>query len=153
MNPKQLEQFLLLEQSGELSPRQRRALDAGLAAAHAARRFRDQLRTLAAAVPAPAAGPAPGAAVRIAARLQAPPVSAFRPAWKPALAAAAALALFIGVRAFRPAPVSIPAAETAAVATAAEEEEWTDPLDADFTELESLLAAISSNDAFEITEL
>ena len=155
MNPKQLERLLLLEQSGELSPRQRRDLDAELAASPAARRFRDQLRALAAAAPAPAAGPAPDAVARIAARLQAKPKSvfAFQPAWKPALAAAAALALFVGVRSFqRPASTSAPA-ETAAIATAAEEEDWTDPLDAEFTELESLLAAMSTDAAFEITEL
>ena len=154
MNPKQLEQLLLLESSGELSPAQRRALDAELAANPAACRFRDQLRALAGAVPPPAAGPAPDAAARIAARLRHDRQSflVFRPVWKPALAAAAALALFVGVRTFRPAPAAAPA-ETAAVATAAEEADWTDPLDADFTELESLLAAMSTDAAFEITEL
>ena len=155
MNPKQLEQLLLLEFSGELSPAQRRALDAELAANPAARRFRDQLRALAGAVPPPTADPAPDAAARIAARLQAKskPIFIFQPAWKPALAAAAALALFVGVRSFqRPATVPAPA-ETAAVATAAEEVDWTDPLDAEFTELESLLAAMATDAAFEITEL
>ena len=155
MNPKQLEQLLLLETSGELSPSQRRALDAELAANPAARRFRDQLRALAGAALAPAAGPAHDTAARIAARLQAKPkpAFAFQPAWKPALAAAAALALFVGVRSFqRPASAPVPA-ETAAVAAAAEEEDWTDPLDADFTELESLLAAMTEDNAFEITEL
>lgn len=157
MNPKQLEQLLLLEQSGELTPAQRRALDTELAANPAARRFRDQLRALAAAVTAPAAGPAPDAAARIAARLQAKPkrIFTFQPAWKPALAAAAALALFVGVRTFqsgRPGPAAD--STTAAVAAAtAEEEDWTDPLDAEFTELESLLLAISSDDSLEITEL
>ena len=149
MNPQQLEQLLLLESSGELSPSQRRALDAELAAAPEARRFRDQLRALSAAVPPPAAPPAPDAAARIAARL-APQPQTF--AWKPLLATAAALALLLGVYTFRPGPASAPV-ETAAVAAAAEEEDWTDPLDAEFTELESLLAAISTDDEFEITEL
>ena len=154
MNPNQLERLLLLEQSGELTAKQRRALEAELAASSAARRFRDQLRALAGAVPPPAAGPAPDAAARIAARLRHDRQSflVFRPVWKPALAAAAALALFVGVRTFRPAPAAAPA-ETAAVATAAEEADWTDPLDADFTELESLLAAMATDAAFEITEL
>ena len=155
MNPHELERLLLLESSGELTPRQRRALDAALAAAPEARRFGDQLRARAGAVPPPAADPAPGAAARIAARLQAKPKSAFafQPAWKPALAAAAALALFVGVRSFqRPAAAPAPAA-TAAVAAAAEEADWSDPLDADFTELESLLAAMTTDAAFEITEL
>ena len=149
MNPQQLEQLLLLEASGELAPAQRRALDAELAAAPEARRFRDQLRALADAVPPPAAGPAPDAAARIAARLAPRPRMVV---WKPLLATAAALALLLGVYTFRPGPASAPV-ETAAVAAAAEEEEWTDPLDAEFTELESLLLAISSDDSLEITEL
>ena len=155
MNPHRLEQLLLLEQSGELSPRRRRALDARLAASAEARQLRAELRALAAAAPPPAASPAPDAAARIAARLArspAPP-SAFAPAWKSALAAAAALALLLGVRAFRPAPATPPAAVTAAASSAAEDEDWTDPLDADFTELESLLLAISTDASFEITEL
>ncbi len=151
MNAKELEQLLLLEQSGELSPAQRRRLDAALAASPEARRLRDRLHRISAAIPAPAARPAPDAAARIAARLRQDqaPARAFRPAWKPALAAAAALALLVGVRTFHaPAPVSSESA-----AAAAEEEDWTDPLDAEFTELENLLLAISSGDSLEITEL
>jgi len=150
MNANELEQLLLLEQSGELSPAQRRRLDAALAASPEARRLRDRLRRISAAIPAPAARPAPDAAARIAARLRKDqaPARAFRPAWKPALAAAA-LALLVGVRTFHaPAPVSSESA-----AAAAEEEDWTDPLDAEFTELENLLLAISSGDSIEITEL
>ena len=154
MNPHELERLLLLEQSGELAPRQRRALAAKLAASETARRFRDQLRKLAAAVPPPAAQPAPDAAARIAAHLRPPRPAAwiFRPVWKPALAAAAALALFLGVRAFRPAPVAAPI-ETAANAIASADEDWTDPLDAEFTELENLLLAISTDDSLDVTEL
>ena len=154
MNPHELERLLLLEQSGELAPRQRRALDAELAASETARRLRNQLRVLATAAPEPAAAPAPDAAARIAARLHPPRPAAwvFRPVWKPALAAAAALALFLGVRAFRPAPVAAPI-ETAANATANVDEDWTDPLDAEFTELENLLLAISTDDSLDVTEL
>ena len=148
MNPQHLEQLLLLEASGELSPSQRRALDAELAASPEARRFRDQLRALAAIAPAPAAGPAPDAAARIAARLAPRPRMVV---WKPLLATAAALALLLSVYTLRPDPASAPI-ETAAVETAADEE-WTDPLDADFTELESLLAAMATDASFEITEL
>ena len=150
MNPAQLEQLLLLEQSGELSPAQQRQLDAELAASPEARQSRAQLRGLADALPAPAAQPAPEAAARIAARLAQAPKPAFAPAWKSALAAAAALALLLGVYTLRPGPAPV---ETAAVAAATEEEEWTDPLEAEFTELESLLLAISTDDALEITEL
>ena len=155
MNPNQLEQLLLLEQSGELSAKQRHTLDAELAASAEARRLRAELRDLAAAVPPPPAGPV-AAAARIDARLRRTPQSAaaFRPAWKSALAAAAALALLFGVRAFRSPAPAVPADPVlAAAASAAEEAVWTDPLDADFTELENLLLAISSDDSSEITEL
>ena len=153
MNAAKLEQLLLLEQSGELAPKQRRALDAELAASAEARRLRAELRGLAAAVPPPPAGPV-AAAARIDARLRRTPKSAaaFRLAWKSALAAAAALALLFGVRAFHAGKASV-SPEPARAAATAEEDEWTDPLDAEFTELENLLLAISSDDSSEITEL
>ena len=154
MNAKQLEQLLLLEQSGELSPKQRRRLDAELAASAEARQLRDQLRGLAAAIPAArrAARPrcrrahrrAPAtsrqARDRLPARLEARPRRRRRPrppSRRPHLPG-------------RPPPVPT---EPAVASAAAEEEEWTDPLDAEFTELESLLVAISSDDSLEITEL
>ena len=152
MNTQKLEQLLLLEQSGELSPKQRRQLDAELAVSAEARQSRNELRGLAVAIPPPAAQAAPDAARRIAARLHpAPkPAFAFLPAWKPALAAAAALALLLGVRTFR----SNPAPADPVVASApAQEEEWTDPLETEFTELESLLTAISADDSLETMEL
>ena len=150
MNASQLEQLLLLEQSGELTEKQRRALAAELGANPAARQLRAELQRLATALPPGGAAPAPGAAARIAARL-----AGARPrmaVWRPALAAAAALALLLGVRTYhgRPGPA---AAGAAAIVAAAAEEDWTDPLDADFTELESLLAAMATDAAFEITEL
>lgn len=154
MNPTQLEQLLLLEQTGELTPPQRRQLDVELAASAEARRLRTELRGLAAAVPA-AVAPAPEAAARIDARLSqtTKPAGAFLPAWKPALAAAAALALLLGVRAYRPATPAAPA-ETAAVSAAVEEEEeWSDPLDAEFTELESLIDTLASEDSLEFTDI
>jgi anti-sigma factor RsiW len=152
MNPSQLEQLLLLEQSGELSPAQQRQLDAELAASPAARQARAQLRGLANAIPVPAARPAPAAAARIAARLAQAPKPAFAPAWKSALAAAAALALLLGVRSFQ-GPRSTPADSPATEIAAAEDLEWTDPLDAEFSELESLLLAIATEESLEITEL
>lgn len=154
MKPKQLEQLLLLEQSGELTDKQRRELEARLAASADARRLREELRRFAAALPVPAVQPAPGAAARIATRLRQPAKPSFTllPAWKPALAAAAALGLLLGVRTFRPDPN--PGADDSAVASApAQEEEWFDPLEAEFNELESLIAAISSDGTLEITEL
>ncbi len=152
MNATQLAQLLLLEQSGELAPKQRRELDAELAASAETRRLRAELRSLAAAIPPPATQLAPDAAARIAARLDqaSRPATAFQPMWKPVLAAAAALALLLGVRTYQAhkAPV---APETTVASVVAEE--WTDPLEAEFTELESLIAALAADDAFEITEL
>ena len=154
MNPTELERLLLLEQTGELSAPQRRQLDAELAASAEARRLRAGLRGLAAAIPEPAFSPAPDAARRIAARLGRPKPAAglFHPVWRPALAAAAALALLVGLYAFRTSPAPV---QTAAVEIPAdvEEYEWTDPLDAEFAELETLLLAISTDDAADVTEL
>ena len=154
MNPMQLERLLLLEQSGELAPKQRRELEAELAGSAEARQQRDDLRRLAAALPAPAAQPVPGTATKIAARLRQPARPAFNllPAWKPALAAAAALALILGVRAYRAAPGTAEPAPAVAAAAAAEEE-WTDPLETEFIALEELLAALDETDSFAITEL
>lgn len=158
MNSSSLERLLLLEQSRELSPAQRKQLDATLAASAQARALRDQLRLIASSLPPPDARPTPGASQRIAARLRhTPSSSAFRPAWKSTLAAAAALALLLGVRAFRPAPSATPQPLAATTATttadAPADEEWTDPLDSEFAELESLLLAISTDDSLETTEL
>ena len=152
MNPSQLEQLLLLEQSGELAPKQRRALDAELAASAEARHLRAALRGLANAIPPPPGQPSsPAAAAQIASRLAQPLKRSFAPAAKSALAAAAALALLLGVRAYLPNPAnpSSPPAQTAA----ALDDEWTDPYDADFAELESLLASISTDDALDVTDL
>ena len=160
MNPAHLEQLLLLDQSGELTAQQRRALDAELAAHPDARRLRDALRGLAKAIPPAPTGPAPDAAKNIAARLdreQARP--AHRPRWAPALAAAAVLALLLGLPLFRgtPAPSShspvLAMADLAETAESAESaDDWTDPLESDFAELENLLLAISDN-PFEYTDL
>ena len=158
MTPAQLEPLLLLEQSGELTDTQRRTLDAALAADPAARRLRDELRGLARALP-PAPDPAPRAAAQIAARLQRNRKSllAFRPAWKPALAAAAALALLLGVQLFRPgspsADTDLARSETTATAENTPADDWTDPLADDFTELENLLTALSAEDPFGFAEL
>ena len=153
MNTQKLEQLLLLEQSGELAPKQRRQLDAELAASAKARQLREDLLQLSAAIPPVAAQPSPDAASRIDARLRktGKPAFSFLPAWKPALAAAAALALLLGVRTYQ-AKIHVSPTPVLASATA-EEDEWTDPLKAEFTELESLIATISSDDSLEITEI
>jgi hypothetical protein len=121
MNPAQLEQLLLLEQSGELSAKQRRVLAAELAASKmpaapapdSAPRRRP---------PARPAAPAPDAAARIAARLAPPrpPAANFQPLWKPLLAAAAALALLLGIQAYRGGQPVVSPAPALAHAEAAE---------------------------------
>ena len=153
MNPKQLEQLLLLEQSGELSPKQRRTLDAELAAHSSAYPLRKELRNLTASIPSPTAIPSTLSTSAIHARLsqssKAP--SGFRPAWKPALAAVAALSLLLGIHTYH---AKTPISSTPTVASmTTEEEEWTDPLDSEFTELESLIATISTDNTYEITEI
>ena len=152
MNPT-LEQLLLLEQSGELSPDQQRQLDTELAASPEARQQQATLRALAGAIPPVDAEPAADAAARIAARLQAAPApsprSLFRPVWKPALAAAAALALLLGIRAFRPDT----APEIGVAEITVEEELWADPFEADFAELDSLIADAESDDLEEFMAL
>ena len=154
MDANELERLLLLEQSGELSPPQRRRLDAELSASAEARQARGRLRGLAAALPAPAGEPAPDAARRIAARLRPAPAAAAPgwSAWKPAFAAAATLALLLGALVFRPAAPN-PAGEPARAAAEAADEDWSDPLDAEFAELENLLLSISADDALDVTEL
>jgi len=143
-----LEQLLLLEQSGELTPEQQCRLDTELAASPEAHQQRETLRALAGAIPPVAAEPAPDAAARIIARLQTAPAPAhrslFRPVWKPALAAAAALALLFGIRATRPTA----APETGVAMVIVEEgndEFWADPFEADFAELDSLIAEAESD--------
>ena len=153
MNAKQLERLLLLEQSGELSAARRRELDAALAASPEARQRRCELRDLAAAVRSAAAQPAPGSTARIAARLREPerPAFVFLPAWKPALAAVAALALLVGVRSYRgnhAAPELVPVVASAA----AEENEWSDPFDEELSNLENQILAISDS-PYDIIEL
>lgn len=154
MNSNHLEQLLLLEQSGELTATQRRALDAELAANPDARRLRAELRGLARTLP-PAPGPSPDATARIAARLET--ASRPRPAWKPAFAAAAALALLLGVQLFRPgspsADTELARSDTPATVENAPADDWTDPLADEFTELENLLTALSAEDPFGFAEL
>ncbi len=152
MNQTHVERWLLLEQTGELSARQRRQLAAALAASSVARRGRAELCGLAAAIPPVTAQPAADAVPRIAARLRArqKPSLTFPPAWKPALAAVAALALLVGLRVFRYQPGGYGGSAVAAVA---EEEDWTDPLEAEFAELENLISGFDSDEPFGITEL
>lgn len=156
MTPRPLDHLLLLEQSGELSDRQRRVLDTELAQSPAARELHRELCGLAAALPEPTAAPSPAAAAAIAARLAQtlPSAPRFRRPAQTILAAAAALALFAGVQSYRahrsPAAAATQLARIDTEATA--DRAWTDPLENDFAELESLLLAISEN-PFDLADL
>jgi len=153
MKAQQIEQLLLLEQSGELSPKQQQQLEAELSTSEEARQLQKELRGLAAAIPPVEAQPAPDAAARITARLQQPaqPAPVLHPIWKPALTIAAALAILLGVRTWRaPDTTSI---KTAQIELTEEEEAWLSPFEADFVEIESLLAAIDSDDSMNMTDL
>lgn len=155
MKTNMLKRLLLLEQSGELTPKQRRQLDEELQNNEFAPARQAELRTLADAIPPAEIQASPDAAARIAARLAENPAPArrnlFRPVWKPALATAAALALLFGVRSYlRPdtAPV-----ETAQFELTDDEEAWVTVYDEDFAELDSLLAEAEAATTYEFTEL
>lgn len=154
MNPKDLEQLLLLEQSGELTPQQQRRLEAELAAAPAARQLRRELQGMARAIPEPPAGPAPDATEKILARL-----AANRPApahnWFPTVAAAAALALLLGSYALHSSR-SLDAGTGRAQATQSamlDADEWTDPLEQEFADLENLFRVMAEQPLFDLVDL
>ena len=157
MTPQQIEKLLLLEQTGELSSKQRQRLQEALATSAAARQQREQWQKMAALLPPPAwqLAPAPEAAARIAARLQATEAAtapirrpyALHPAW-----AAAAILILLAISAALLRPTA-PAPLTATAEIEADEwDAWDDPLEADFAALEDLLADIAS-EPFELADL
>jgi len=142
MKTRTLEKLLLLEQSGELTPRQRRAL----ARAADAEPKRRELNALREAVRSPDVEPDPWAAAKIAARLHEERRPVLIRACKPALALAACLALVVGIWNFRqtsPAPVVIAMTEMGV---------WNAQFEEDLVELESLILAISG-DPLDIMEM
>lgn len=157
MTPRELERLLLLEQSGELSEKQRGRLEAECAANAGAQHRRAELCRLAAALPPVSAEPSPATVEKIFARLAPPhaPATAFLPQWKPALAAAAALALLLGIHAFRKAAEVSPLPAPGYAALGEEEEDdWIDPLEEEFAELEQLILVLSEDeDLFDWMEL
>ena len=139
-----LEKRLLLEQSGELSPRQRRQLDA----CPEAQAKRDELRLLRAATPVSDVEPDPWAATKIAARLRPERASLFEFSrlWKPVLLTAACLMLVVNTFDFKqtsPTPV---------VEMTTEMDVWNDQFEEDLVELESLILAMSG-DSLNIVEM
>jgi hypothetical protein len=151
MKTNRLEKQLLLEQSGELSPRQLRRLRRILAASGEARALRSELGLLKGSVLLPELEPYPWIVTRIAARLrtEARPGLAFSRVWKPALALAAGLAVVTGILNFHDAQFS---SAPVAVVAAAGVDVWDDPFEEDLNRLENLIVA-ASGDSLDIMEM
>ena len=147
MKTEKLEKLLLLEQSGELSVRQRKQLEACPEAVVK----RKEIKALCTAVCPSGAEASPWGAVRIDARLRAERRSLLLPArvWKPVLALAACLTLLVSIWNFGPESSSAPPVTVQAVKSA---DVWNVRFEEDLAELESLIVAISG-DPLSITEM
>jgi hypothetical protein len=144
MKMKKIEQWLLLESSGELSPRQLRRLGRELAVSEDARILRQELGQLKGSILPPVIEPSPWTVARIAARLreECRPVLAVTRILKPAFALAVCLALVVGILNFHGKQNS---SSLATVVAAAGVDVWSDPLEEDLSRLESQIAAISGD--------
>ena len=146
MNTQKLEKWILLEQTGELSPRKQKILSACPQAAQK----RAELNALQAAASSGKQEPSPWATARINARLRTEKRLLLLPVrvWQPILALAACLMIFVTQIEFTP--------ETSAVATASVEvgvaDVWNVQFEEDLAELESLILAIS-DDPLDIMEM
>ena len=145
MKTVKLEKWLLLEQSGELSPRQLRRLGRELSASEQARIFRKELGRLRGSIIIPDAEPSPWTIGRIAARLREEhrPTAGFYKVLKPALALSVCLAVVNGIVNFH--GKQTPSTSTAVVMAAAEVDVWNDPFEEDLSKLENLIVAMSGN--------
>lgn len=146
MKTDKLEKWILLDQTGELSVRNKRRLDRELEASSEARRLRDDLNRLTSAVPPADAEPGPWAAQQIHARLSSEPEPLLGFSWKPVLPLAAGLvvaAVFWTAR--FDSNTSSAIASSAPTEAEIEEIVWEDPLAEDLEELETLILAISES--------
>jgi len=145
MKAKTVEKLLLLEQTGELSKRQKVRLDA----APGVQEKRDELNALCAAVSVVTEDPSPWTVSKIDARLRKErrPILLPTRVWKPILALAACLTLVVSTWDFKPAPsvdsISVVISET---------EAWTAQFSEDLGELENLILAISDS-SLDISEM
>jgi hypothetical protein len=148
MKTQKLEKLLLLEQTGELSPRRCRKLDS----CSEAQEKRAELKAFCASVPTVDVEPSPWAVARISARLRDERGSAliFSNHWKPAWALAACLIVVSGILNFHGNQNS--STVVAAVSAASAEGVWNDPLEEDLSRLENLIVAISG-DPLDIMEM
>lgn len=146
MNAKKMEKWILLEQTGELSPRKQKILDA----CPQAQAKRDELNALFAAVPDVKTDASPWAVTRINARLQTERRSILLPirVWQPVLVLTACLVLFVTTIDFT--PVSFPVADASVEVGVADV--WNVQFEEDLAELESLILAMS-DDPLDIMEM
>jgi hypothetical protein len=147
MKTNKLEKLLLLEQSGELSPKQRCRLEHELQVSDKARKLRSDLSMLSGSINKPDVELSPWTVARIDARLREKSRPALTPSvlWKPALALAAGLTIISGVFSFHGKPTS--SAPVSAVVAMAEVDVWNMPFEEDLIKLENLIVAISDHPA------
>ncbi len=151
MKTKKIEKWLLLEQSGELSPRKLRSLRRALAASEDARALRNELGRLKGSVLLSEAEPSPWTVTQINARLRDERRLVFRfsKVWKPAFALAVSLTLITGLLYFHDEQVS---STPAAVVAITGVDVWSDPFEEDLNKLETLIVAIS-DEPLDIVEM
>ena len=139
MTRKQVERWILLEQSGELSARQKRKLDR----CPEAEDVRAELSIVSEAIQHSDIHPSPWATQQILSRLRAD-TSVFRPlpirVWTPVIALAAGLMLVVAIVDFKPDPPS-----RSASVLIADVELWDSQFESDLVELEDLIVAISGS--------
>ncbi len=146
MNPKQLQRLILLEQSGELSARQRRRLDEWKQQDAHAGKMQQELRWLQSVLPEPVPPVTHAARDGIHQRLSADvsTVHVLHP-WRFGAVAAALLLLLVPFWFFSRGPDGGPVPETAGIELPADGSatDWEDPLATEFEDIEKLMASIS----------
>jgi len=143
MKMKKLEKWLLLEASGELSPRQLRRLGRELTASEDVRMLRQEIAQLRGSILSPEIELSPWTVAKIATRLREErrPVSTVR-VLKPGFALATCLVLVVGILNFHGKQNS---SSLATVVAAAGVDVWNDPLEEDLSRLERQIMAISGD--------
>lgn len=152
MNSRRFEKWLLLEQSGELTPGQARKLARLLEQSAEARHLRDDLNALRQAVPVLDAELPSWTVAKIAARLRDERGSQASglPVLKPLLAFAVCFLMAAGLLNFREA--SITSEPGFAMTEAAGVDVWNDPVEEELDDLENLLVTLSGY-SYDIMEL
>lgn len=153
MKIQKLEKWLLLEQSGELSPRKCRRLELELTRSPEARKLRRELRLINESICGADVELSPWMATRIHVQLRGEieSTAVFSGAWKPALALAACFVIALGFWNFqgKQAATSANVVQTASIEESAV---WDDSLGDDLSELENLILALSDS-SFDIMEM